>query len=645
MPRTSTQTGVDNFEMINVKKFRGYYSSEDSTTIDPPNVLVRGSQNVYKTPQGTIANRPGRKQYDVSDATIAGVKAAYVWATSLGLNRILCVANSKLEVVSDIVTSGTFVHYTLLSSLTETRGVFDPWWNNTLKKDQLLFVLGNSNLYMWHGGIGKISSTTGTTIVLTATVASQGFNTTSGSVLINGTTYAYTGSSASTLTGVTPDPTGEANGSAVISTVTTTATTPASGFTNDFLKVIRNRVHVGSYTSRLVYISDDADYTNYTVPATRVAGDPEIITLDGVGKGISVRGSALKGNAHIFGGTSDVYIVTYEQITVGSTLTEQTNVDKRNLGLAGSAYAHEFIDSYGDSLIWLTQDQQVKTLGTYVGSDSDQYPVISHQIVVDLVNEDFTLGQLKIIGGGDKGDIIYLTAPTAGVTYLYQMRTVVNEQGQVVSERLWHSPFVWGLSRIDAVGDTVIGFSNSNPQIYTLWDTLQWHDDAPSDAQLSYTSIMLLPYMNFGRRQGKLQFNRALWEGFITTGTSLYSAFYYDYQGSTSVLSPFIHSIVDNSAAQDASFFTGVTPPSLGDYPLGENPLGDRTAVLQGNATIQDRDLLPKFRIITEVQLINCFEVAIMAFTSRAADRWEIINIGLNVTEAPFNAVEIIKQT
>lgn len=642
--------GPDNFEVTLTEQIRGYFSSIDPT-IAPPDVLVRGSQNVYKTSNNTIANRFGRKQYDVIDSTLAGVKAGYVWNTSLGATRILDIANGKLEVVSDIVTSGTFVHYTLMT-VTPTRGVFDPWWNNTLKKDQLIFVLGDTSLYMWHGGMGKIASTTVNTIVLTTTIASSGFNTTSGSVLINGNTYTYSGSSGSTLTGVSGNPTGEANGSVVISAVVTTATTPstdATTFTNDFIKVIRNMLYVGSYLSRLIYISSNSDYTSFTgtiQSPSRVPGGNELLVLDNPAKGIGLKGSSTDGIPIIFAGTSDLYIVNFNQITVGSTLTEQTTVDKKNLGINGSAYAHEFIDSLNDTIFWLSQNQQVKTFGTYSSSLNQQFPSISNEVSTDLVNQDFTLGQLKIISSSDRGDILYLIAPNTGVVYLYQMRQMLDKNGTVVSERLWHAPFVWGISRIDAIGTSEIGFSNSNPQIYTLWDTLQWHDDgasAGSATQLAFTSIALFPYRSYGRRQGKVKFDKVYWEGYITQGTSLYSAIYYDYQGATAILAPIIHSIIDNSPAKDASFFTGITPPSLGDASLGDNPLGDVTAVINFGESIRDHDLLPKFRIITDVPIIHCFEVALMCFTQRIDDRWELIANGANISEAEFSAVEIRK--
>lgn len=634
--------GPDNFEIAYTAQFKGYFSSIDPTDA-PSNVLIRGSQNVFKNSNGNIENRPGRKQYDALDATLAGTKAAWVWNTSLGKHYAVRVSNAKFSVLSDI--TGTKVWYNLLTSLTETRGVFDSWWNNTLKKDQLVLVLGNSSLYSWHGGIGLIASTTSNTIVLTATVASLGFNTTSGSVLVNGTTYTYSGSSSSTLTGVSGDPTGEANGSVVLSAVVTNSTTPASGFSNDFIRIINNRLHVGSYNSRLIYISKNTDFTDFSVPGTRVAGDAELLTLDDNGKGIGVR----QGLAYISAGTSDWYIVSYTPVTVGATLTEQTVVEKQETSVGAAAYAHEFIDILNDTIMYLSQDRQLRAFGSFRNLSQPSYPVLSQEVSTDLVNTDFTLGQLRIIAEGDRGDIIYIIAPNSGVVFLHQTRTGIDQYGNVIAERLWHPPFVWGISRIDSINGSTVGFSNSNPQTYTLWDTAQWHDDGAGAGDvlisLSYTSIMLMSYQSYGRRQGKIRFDKIYWEGYMTIGTSLYGAVYYDYQGATALLSPIIHSIIDNSAATNQSFFTGVTPPSLGDSSLGDNPLGDITAVIMGSEALRDQDLVPKFRIITGVAINDCFEFALMAFSSHADDRWAMLALGANVSLAPFSGPEIIKKT
>lgn len=615
MTKNKLPDGTDNFEESMVSDFLGYVSSIDPTKVSP-SALVRGSINVYKKISGTIANRPGRKQYDGVDNTLAGVDSHFVWHTSLGATLILEVTNGKLRVYSNAVWLN------LQTGLTLTRYVFETIWDNTLKKDFLVFVRGDSNLFRWDGGIGAIASTTSNTIVLSTTVASAGFNTTSGSVVINGTTYTYSGSSASTLTGVSGDPSGEANGSTVASAVITNATTPVSTFTNDFIKVNKNQLGVGSYSSRLFYISKSSSYIDYSQSTPRIPGDGELLTLDNLGKGVAVR----NGNFWV-SSDAEWYEQSFTQITVGTTLTEQTKVDKKP---SSPAYSHEMIDVDNDVIIYLSADQQLKTIGNYRNLSSTAFPTLSQEIFDELQQEDFTLGQLKVIK-----DFIYLVAPNNGRAYLHQSRVKVDAMGNVVAERLWHSPFIWGISRIDVADGDTVGFSNSNPQMYYLWDTGQWHDDAPDTVDvlnLPYQSVALFGYQNAGRRQGKIQFDKAYYEGYVLG--NLYEAVYYDYQGATNLLTSII-----NSAEYPATTFTGVLPPSLGDASLGDNPLGSGL-----NTLPDDQALLPKFRVIIGKEVTDCFEFEPMVYSNEVDVRWELLALGFNISLATVLPVEIVKQ-
>lgn len=613
--------GSDNFEQNIISTFHGYVSSVDPTKVKA-NVLVRGSVNVYKKISGNIANRPGKKQYDPLDDTIAGVDSAYVWNTSLGVTFPLRVSNSKFQFYSTI--SGTGTWYDLQTSLTLSRYVFETVWDNTLKKDFLVFVRGDSNLFRWDGGVAKfVSGINNTSITLDRTAATAGFPTSGGTVKINGNSYTYTGVSGSTLTGVTGDPSAEPVDSIVILQVVTNANTPASGFNNDFIKVNKNQLGVGSYTSRVFYISKNTSVTDYSQSTPRIPGDGELLTLDNTLKGVTVK----DGNFWISAGSSDWYEQSFNQITVGTTLTEQTKVDKKPTPVLGAAYAHEFIEVINNTIHYLSQDQQLRTIGLYRNLNQPAYPTLSQEIFTELQEENFTLGQLKAIG-----DFIYLIAPNSGKVYLHQTRSSVSIEGNVVSERLWHAPFVWGISRIFEINGDVVGFSNSNPQMYYLWDTNQWHDDSPSGESLPYTSVMLLAYQNGNRRQGLINFDKIYYEGYIAG--NLYESVYYDYQGSTNFLSSTI-----NSAESFATLYTGIIPPSLGDASLGDNPLGNGVSLSDS-----EQAMLPKFRAIICKDITNCFEFAPMVYSNEVDSRWEIVALGANISLADVGPVEIIKQ-
>jgi len=602
-----------NFEFKNMTtEWGGYNSARDKTNI-AENLMVKGSQNIYKKLSGTLAVRQGQARRGDANSTLSACSSSFVWNTSWGETYIMVVADSKLYVVVDDEW------YQLLGSLTKTRYVFDNWWNNTLKKDQVLFVNGTDDMFMWSGGFGLISSTTANTIVLDRTVTESRITAASGTVVVNGTTYTYTGSGGSTLTGVTPDPTGEANSSGVLQSVVTSSNTPAADFLADFIKVINNQVYVGSYTSRLIYMSQDTDYTNYTVPSPQIAGSPGLFVLDGTAKGIGVR----QGNACIGFGASGWAVISFQLVSNNNIITRQNTIDIKPVALLQAPYAHEFIDNVGDNLIYLGQDQQLRNFGDFNNLFVSGYPSLSQEVATELEEENFTSGSLKCIG-----EFIYIVAPASGKVYLRQERTSLDFNGNIVAERLWHSPFIWNLTKVDDLDGTVIGFSNANPQIYNLWNTNQWYDDSPSDEPLPYSCVLALGYKSNNRRQGLQLFDKLFTEGYITEGTPLNFTINYDYQGSTQVVGGVI-----NSQTQPTTTFSGQDPASLGDSSLGDESLGDSE---------EDTETLAKFKNISSLGDVNCFEYQVILNSDSANAQWELLALGTTASKSDIQEASYI---
>ena len=645
--------GADNyeFELIGTDKmpFGGYNSTQDKTTVNPE-FLVRGSKNVYKNANGNIGNRPGLKTRGANDTTLAGVVSSWEWNTSLGKCLPVRVANNKLQVESSIL--GTPVWYDLLlgdltnPAVTLTRFVFDAWYSNTEKKDRLIFVRGDANQFNWSGGMTIIASGTVNTLTKTGTTTwnQDGFTTTTAgekymivSILGVKTQIQYTGGeNTQTLTGVTIDCTNVGIGSVAIQSVLVNAFGSGNmigdtGFNADMCRVIGNQICVGSYKSRLIYISDTKDYTNYTVLTPPLAGSPELLTLDNSAKGIATR----QGNIWISAGTKDWYEVTFGQITVGSTLERQTTVSKKNTAELAAAYAHEFIDNWGDDIIYLAQDQQVRDIGTFVGVlNGQKFPSISLQVQNELAEETFTGGHVRIIGEPKIGNVLYITAPTTGRDYMYTILEEANNVGGVSSTRTWHPPQVRNISRFAVINGVTFGHSNANPMIYQVWDTGQWHDDSPSGQFLSYISVMTMGYRSLGRRQGKWTFNKLFVMGLISQGTTLDANVYMDYQGATDTQNPPI-----TSNSQPAKQFISQSAPSIGDSSLGGNPLGDGL-----NIAADDRDLLPKFYKIAPITAKPCYEYALEIYSQNLDDRWEIMCLGVNAQMASQQGVELQRQ-
>lgn len=717
-----------NFEFKRmISEFGGYISSIDPTNI-AENLLVQGSQNVYKKLSGTIAVRQGQKRRGVADSTLSPISSEFVWNTSWGQTYTMVISNSTLYAVWNNVW------YTVQGSLTKTRYVFDKWWNTTESKDQLVFVNGTSNLYSWSGGIATVdfgttnqailmnstsalltsfgtmtgtapfttsyngltgtsfqnailfssNPTNGQTMVfsvngnsisvqfvsvigavagnvliganLAATItnllgllnftnttnatqvafsapnqvfmnyftsfatntltktsptvswAQAGFSS-SGIININGTAYTYTGgANTSILYGVTPDPSGIANGTLAIQAIVTTANTPTSTFTSDFLKVINNQLYLGSYTSLNIFMSSNISYTNYTVPTPQLDGSPGLFIMPSTAKGIGVR----QGTAFVGAGSDRWVQISFTLVSNNNIITRNNKVDYKPVARLQAPYAHEFIDSVGDTIVYLAQDQQVRALGDFNNLFVAGYPSYSQEIATELSSEIFTGGGLKCIG-----EFIYVTSPNSGKVYLRQERTRVDPNGSIVAERLWHSPFIWSATFIDQIDGDVVAFSNANPQIYSVWETDQWHDDSPSDEALPYSCIAAFGYRGEQRRQGLWSFDKQYTEGYITAGTFLDLTINYNFNGATN--SP---TVPVNSTSNPAYIFT-VDPDSIGDHSLGDESLGD-------GGEESDTNFLSKFKVINSLPIINCFEWQPIYSSDETDAQWELLALASN---------------
>lgn len=628
---------ISNFKFNLIENFLGYNSTRDKTNLNP-GFLIRGSKNMFKKESGTIASRPGLKRRGTADTTLAGVIASTEWETSLGVTIPLRVCNGKLQFESLIADGSTYVWYDLQSSLTLTRYVFDTVWDNTLKKDFLVFVRGDSSLFRWDGGIAKfVSAINNTSITLDRTASTAGFKSTGGTVTINGSTYTYTGLSGVTLTGVTGDASAQAVDSVVYEAVITNTTTPASGFENDFLKVINNQVWIGSYSSRLIYISEDDDYLDYTVPSPRAPGDPELLFLDNNARGIG----SIDGEGYVSAGFSDWYRVRFSQITVGSTLTEQTIVDKLELSGKEAALSHEYISTNGAAIIYLSRSQELKALGVFTNQAKTKPVTLSLEIKEELRNQTFNQvqgttsdGEVRVVGSK-----IYLTTVSGGLTFIHETREKLNESGEIVSERFWNTPMIWGISRVAVIDGVEYGHSVANPQIYQLWDTEQWYDDSPSDENMPYDCVMRMAYRNGSEFNEENRFTLLfmdMWgiEGYMTQGVKLKGRIYGNYQGSTSLLELVIND-TNLSNPNLVKFYTGFNSPSMGDDPLGANPLGEG---LTEDELSQEQ--VPKFRKIKNLSVIqDCFEYSVELYTDEVNSRWEILAQGTNAAPKSINPV------
>ncbi len=254
MNRRLSAAKAKEFSLVDSYKY-GYRNREDITNL-PPSVLIVGSQNVITNVSDRVQIRQGYACDGSASSVAAPVLSSFDWISKFN-NEIHMRAGGLTGAGNDgklqyryVDSLGAVTWRDLTTSLTTVSYNFTTFWNTTESLRVVLFVNGTSNIFEWNGAVTTLSSATINTVTKSGTDSwlDTGFYATAHKqIVINGTTYTYTGGeSTTTLTGVTPDPSGEAVGSvvhqAVVTTPNSSMTAITSTFSNGLIQVMNNQI-------------------------------------------------------------------------------------------------------------------------------------------------------------------------------------------------------------------------------------------------------------------------------------------------------------------------------------------------------------------------------------------------------------------
>ena len=230
---------------------------------------------------------------------------------------------------------------------------------NDTGTNQLVYCNGVESPRIWNGAIGKIASTTTTTITLngSTTAATRGFGAT-GSLIINGTSYAYTGLSSNQFTGVTSDPTGEAVGSGITQVVNTSSLSAADK--GSILLSAQQRLFMAGITAapNRVTFSDIGDVTNYTGSTPSDGGFEDFPQMNGDITALSFLGEWILA-------FSERKIIAFKFIFPSST-TRVTQL--KDIADEGAA-THKAVCKFGDQIVYITPTGGIKRI-TQIGAEN-----------------------------------------------------------------------------------------------------------------------------------------------------------------------------------------------------------------------------------------------------------------------------------
>lgn len=458
----------------------------------------------------------------------------------------------------------------------------------------------------------------------TQTIGTSGFYTTSGSLLINGTTYTYSNTAGSYFIGISPSAAGEAVSSLIIQAVTTTTLSSMTGILATFAPTVigcgrQNQLYVGSSASNNLYISKVNNYTDYSFTSpVRVAGEGALISMDAPPvKFIAqeVHGDDQSYDMWVSTGLSNWSII---RSTLSSDNTKEALqfIRLKTAPLQG-AMSEKLCTKMKNHIIFVGNDKVLNALG-YV---SYQYvPVmqdLSYPIIDDMNSYDFTTGATFF-----HKNYIYVAVPKSGLIRIYNMTNQTEEQysnynpqEQVDSKQpfFWEAPVGYPISGFYVVNGDLYGHGYNTSESYKLFNGGSFNSqDIDANATLAFNA--------HGDRTQSKGSDEIYVEGYIKQNTILKGSVNED-------LDAFETSQTFSINGNDNTIVAyGGGGNSLGDTPLGIQTLG-------GSQIISST--LPAWFHVIKTYVANSYYLEGVSFYTKGVDlEWQLLCFGTNAVIA-----------
>ena len=589
-----------------IATYSGYTNRLEVTNTPDPSFLVAGSQNVLLDWQNSLSSRRGFTILGTAGSA-GGVKGEFTWRTNRGDfytgRQIGLTLQVKRTDAEGVVSWATIHNSSGGDEFSAELATFDTVFDDTNKIDRLVFAAGNVKFFTWAGATASIVSSTATTIVTNRDLGAAGFPAT-GDVVINGTTYSYTGITTNTFTGVSDDPTGEDVDSFINSPVTATAiaSIPAN-FTCDYIGVQRNQVFLNSKTSRIVLVSSAVDYTDF-VTSTAVGGAREL-TLDDNGAGFL----SSKQSMVIFGQENSIFNIT--KTISADNLKEYWEVERLATSPRQGLISPLAKIRVKNALMFITREKTLDTV-EFVENISDEQSVpISDLVKNDFDRFDFTGASIAYWERN-----IVVCIPAENLMYIYDLQ-----------RKLWQAPITWSgatiaMCSVDENGD-LIGHDAFNDSSFVLFS-------GTSDNGEAVESKAVFAYNSYGDRFGLKRMTKYSQDGYISPNGVLKRTLQFDYRGARGTYEKEFEGISD---------FVYNDPDSGG---FGKTPLGKRT--LSGSSMLFAEELR-RFRYADSFPPKEFYELLVSYEMRTLNGQWSLVSHGSDVRATNSRANDITRTT
>lgn len=616
------------FSLVSNYKY-GYRNREDVTNLDP-GVLIVGSQNVFTNVSSRVQARQGYA-LDGQTSTIASpILSSFEWQTrgneekNLRVGFLTSAGNDGKLQYRYIDSFGVVTWRDLMTGLSTNAFNFTTFWNTTESLRVVLFVNGSSNIYEWNGAVTTLLSTTATTITKSGTdswLDSGFYSTANKQIIINGTTYTYTGGeSTTTLTGLTTDPTSQPVGSVIQQAVVVTPNSSMTGitatFANGLISTMNNQVFLGSLTSSVMWLSKVNSYTDYTNSSPRQDGEGGSLILDQNLVAFIVQGTESNATMYVSAGQDIWYKITFTDfVSVVGASGQTLGAVPIKTGRRQGAISQGFVNSMKNNTIAVSNEPTIDLIGVFENYLTQIQTVnISDPIKLDVDSYDFTNGSIFYYKYN-----IYVAIPVEGLVLVYDLVT-----------KSWEAPQTLPITRFYIVDGELYGHSYSTSESYKLFTG--YSDRVyPGFTGFPIDAKMVFSYQNYGSRSTYKKANSLYVEGYISANTNLICTITYELDGCASTKT----FNIDGSDSQIVCIGSSASSGgSLGKMSIGKVKLGGAD-----NQSIQN--LPPKFRVEKTFNSNNFFECS-MSFEIIGTDQnFQLLAFGLNASAASEEPVTI----
>lgn len=440
------------------------------------------------------------------------------------------------------------------------------------------------------------------------------------SISINGTAYSYTGgTSTTTLTGVSPNPTGGAYpvGTMVYQTPHIYNISQMYGMTLPSLSVIAvsaSQLFLGSSLLNVVLFSTLSNFFDYTFSlGARLAGQGGKVYFDAPPKAL------LELDGDVFGsaGKSEWGKIVFSTLAIdvgGTAVTSQSvNIQKIKTSSLSGAISQAGAIAIKNNFAYLSFSNQCLILGKTQFQQSVQTSFFNNDVATDLsypVLYDFQ--EL------DFTDASIFYDPTTEYTlcsFPRSNRVMIFNQAGTSEEQYWESPQLMTVGRFAVIHGEIYFHGFYTPTSYKFFDGL--NDDGGAILARAVFSFNM-----YGKRANKKHTN-AMWaEGYIRSNTTLYMTTKFEQVGCGKAYTR----TIKGSDAQIVCIGGDSLNP-IGQWSQGKQGLGSVEPLAIGN-----QGLPPAFQVEPTHPPTDFLKQQFI-FESNGIDQaWELVAYGANVT-------------